>query len=80
MPKRGDPVSPPPRPGEWQLRFAESAAGSGWEQLCKQAPGPTRAAYEIMATHPSTSANPHRQHRLRGDLGRRTVAGKALDQ
>lgn len=26
MPKRGDRVAPPPAPGEWDLRFGDSAA------------------------------------------------------
>lgn len=80
MPKRGDRVAPPSAPGEWQLRFAETAAATGWEALCQQAPGPTRTAYDTLLLRPMTPTNPRRQHRLRGDLGSRLVGGQALEQ
>ena len=44
-PKRNDRVAPPPRPGEWEIRYATSEAANGWEDLCRQAPGNTRDAY-----------------------------------
>jgi hypothetical protein len=37
-PKRGDRAAPPPVPGEFELRFASSAAADGWEHLARQAP------------------------------------------
>ncbi len=73
-------MAPPSAPGEWQLRFAETAAAVGWEALCQQAPGPTRTAYDILLVRPHSPANPGRQHRLRGELGSRRIGGRALEQ
>jgi hypothetical protein len=80
MGKRGERVARPPRRGEWELRFGDSEAASGWEELCKQAPGPTGEAWDAMSRDPRDRTNPGRQHRLRGDLGARTVKGKILEQ
>ena len=80
MPKRGDRVAPPAAPEQWELRFGDGDAADGWEDLCKQAPGPTRAAYDAIARSPRDSTQPGRQHRLKGQLGTRQVAGKQLEQ
>lgn len=80
MAKRGDRAAPPPRPGEWELRFGDGAAADGWEELCCQAPGPTREAYDMLSRNPRDTSRPGRQHRLGGDLGSRVVAGELLDQ
>jgi hypothetical protein len=47
-PKRGDRVAPPARSGEYKLRFATNDAAKGWEELCCQAPGNTRAAFDTI--------------------------------
>ena len=52
MAKRGDRVAPPPKRGEWELRFFTAGSADGWENLCKQAPGPTREAWEIISREP----------------------------
>jgi len=80
MTKRGDRVPPPPRPGEWELRFATSDAASGWEDLCAQAVGPTRDAFDAITRNPRDPSRPGRQHRLKGSLGSRVVAGEELEQ
>jgi len=80
MPKRGERVAPPARRGEWELRFGESEAAAGWEELCRQAPGPVREAMGCSVTRTSRRNQPSRQHRLRSDLGTRTIKGKALEQ
>lgn len=36
MPKRGDRVAPPPGAGEWDLRYGDSRAVEGWEQLSRK--------------------------------------------
>jgi hypothetical protein len=80
MAKRGERVAPPPRRGEWELRFAEADAAAGWEELCRQAPGPLREAWDVLSRAPCDRTNPGRQHRLRSDLGTRTIRGKVLEQ
>jgi hypothetical protein len=78
--KRNDLVAPPPYKGQWELRFGEKDAADGWDELCKQAPGPTREAYDAISRNPRDRTNPHRQHRLRSALGTRTVRGAVLEQ
>lgn len=78
-PKRGGHVPPPAAHGEWTLRFADKRAADGWEDLCVQAPGATREAWEQLARAPRRPANPKRQHRLRGELSSKTVAGIDLE-
>jgi hypothetical protein len=80
MAKRGERVAPPPRRGEWELRFGESEAAAGWEELCRQAPGPLREAWDVLSRDPRDRTNPDRRHRLRSDLGIRNIKGKALEQ
>ena len=78
MPKRGDRVAPPPAPGEWDLRFGDSAAIDGWEQLVHQAPGPTLAAWKTLRADPRRRGE--RQHPLKGELGTRSIGGRTLEQ
>lgn len=67
-PKRGDPVPPPTVGDEWEMRFGTSEAVDGWRDLCKQAPGNTRRAWDQMRTNPSPHGFDPRQHRLKGEL------------
>jgi hypothetical protein len=79
--KRNDRVAPPARAGEWTLIFADNAAASGWEDLCKTAPGPTRDAWDHLSKNPrSREPNPNRVSQLKSDLGVREVKGKKLEQ
>jgi hypothetical protein len=39
-------VAPPPVAGGWDLVHLDKKCESGWNDLCQQAPGPTRAAYD----------------------------------
>jgi len=55
-PKRGDRAAPPPRPDEYDLRFANNDAAKGWDELCRQAAGNTRSAYEKIRTTPCPAA------------------------
>jgi hypothetical protein len=80
-PKRGERVAPPARVGEWTLIFAEKAAAHGWEDLCAQAPGPTRDAWDHLSKNPrDRTTNPGRIARLRGELGARVVQGQTFEQ
>ncbi|MEQ4300774.1 hypothetical protein ABNF97_05160 [Plantactinospora sp. B6F1] len=60
-PKRGDRAAPPPREDEFDVRFANSDAAKGWDELCRQAPGNVRTAFEAIRRaprpHPSTSGS-----------------------
>jgi hypothetical protein len=78
--KRGDRVSPPPKPGNWDVRFATSDAAKGWEDLCRAAQSATWEAWVVLSERPVTPANPARQHRLKYGLGRRVVNGQTLVQ
>lgn len=64
--KRGDRVAPPAEPGRWVLRFANSDAGKGWEELCRQAPGNAWKAWEAIRTGPRPFPPTERQHQLKG--------------
>lgn len=79
-PKRGDRAARPPRAQDWEIRFGDSSAANGWEDLCQRAPGPTGEAYDILSSSPRSNERPTRQHRLRGSLGTRVVAGEELEQ
>jgi hypothetical protein len=79
-PKRGDRAAPPPATGEYELRFATTAAAEGWEELCRQAPGGMRRAWEHIRADPRTRERPGRQHRLRGTLGTGEFKGRALER
>ena len=62
------------------LRFHDADAAGGWEELCKQAPGPTRDAWDALTRNPRDRSHPSRQSRLRYDLATRTIGGKELEQ
>jgi hypothetical protein len=69
----------PGMPNRWEPRFATSEAAKGWEELCRVVTAPT----EVWAVLAERSARPHdpgRQHRLRGRLAERRIAGRALQQ
>ena len=78
--KRGDRAAPPARPGGWEARFATSEAAKGWEELCRVARGNTREAWIVLSERPMRPENAARQHRLRGQLATREIAGRTLDQ
>lgn len=50
--KRGDRAAPPPRPGEYDLRFANNKSAKGWEELCRQVPENFRTAYDTIRADP----------------------------
>jgi hypothetical protein len=64
--KRGDRVAPPAEPGHWQLKFSSNEAAKGWDELCRQAPGNTRKAWEKIGAEPQPFPATDRQHRLKG--------------
>jgi hypothetical protein len=78
-PKRRDRVAPPPRPDEWDVRFGQTDAAKGWEELCRQAPGNTRDAFELMRSGPRPPQD-SRHQRLRGALAARALGGRELEQ
>jgi hypothetical protein len=79
-PKRGDRVAPPPGPKEWEVRFHTNDAAKGWEELCRQAPGNTLAAWTTMRRNPAPLAEAPRHHRLQGNLATGPARGRALDR
>jgi hypothetical protein len=78
--KRGDRAAPPARPGGYTLRFATSEAAKGWDDLCQQAPGNTRTAFETIEATPCPAPATSRHHQLKGQLATGTHAGKSLPQ
>lgn len=79
-PKRGDRVAPPPAATEYDLRFADTAAVKGWDELERQAGGNLRRAWEDIRADPRSRANPSRQHRLKGELGQGSWKGVACER
>ncbi|KJS62967.1 hypothetical protein [Streptomyces rubellomurinus] len=79
-PKRGDRAAPPPTGDEYDLRFANSEAAEGWEDLGRQAAGNLRRAFERIRVEPRTVASPDRQHRLKGALGTALFKGQQLER
>lgn len=77
-PKRKERVAPPAPPGGWSFRYQSQDAVEGWEELSKQAPGPTYEAWRSIASNPRARSD--RQHQLRGELGWREVEGMRMEQ
>lgn len=77
--KRGERVAPPPRADEWEVRYADGKAAKGWEELCRQVPGNTRDAFEVMRSNPRPKEDV-RHHRLRGSLKYRKFGSRELEQ
>jgi len=78
--KRGDRAAPPARPGQYAIRFATNDAAKGWEELCRQAPGNTRSAFEAIESDPSPSPPTSRHHQLKGQLATDGYGGRQLEQ
>jgi hypothetical protein len=72
-------VAAPPGPEEWEIRFHTTEAAKGWEELCRQAPGNTRAAWIAMRQSPAPRVESPRHHRLQYELATGTVKGRILD-
>ncbi|MGA8116406.1 MAG: hypothetical protein WCA46_22345 [Actinocatenispora sp.] len=79
-PKRHDRVAPPPASDEWTLRFDNTNAAHGWEQLCKQAGRNTRRAWEALSTTPRPNPSHERHHRLKAGLATAVHGGTVLEQ
>jgi hypothetical protein len=77
---RGDRVARPPVPPEWDLRFANKKAAEQWNKLCDVAAGNCAEMHARLTTDPRRRVNPDRHHRLKGELGSKPHAGKALEQ
>lgn len=75
MTKRGEEIE---RPRPWIVRAADRKAGTGWDNLVRQAPESADRAWVAMTSNPRHVD--HRQHRLKGSLGLATVAGQKLEQ
>jgi mRNA-degrading endonuclease RelE of RelBE toxin-antitoxin system len=75
-PKRGDRAAPPPVGAEYDIRFANSAAASGWEELARHAATNLRRAYDAIRSNPRSTTVPERHHRLKGSLASGTWKGR----
>jgi hypothetical protein len=78
-PKRGERAAPPPGPDEWDVRFHTSDAAKGWEELCRQVPGNTNAAWQTMRTAPTPRVATARHTKLKYDLATASVRGRVCD-
>ncbi len=58
--------------------FATGDAADGWEQLGRQAPGPTKDCWQQLRNDPLRRDK--RQHPLRDKLGQRIVGERELEQ
>lgn len=54
-PRRGDRVTVPPPPSQWDVRFATGDAATGWEELCRHALANTRRCLEILQAQPRST-------------------------
>ncbi len=79
-PKRGERAAPPPRPDEYDLRFANNEAAKGWEELCRQAPGNTRTAFDTIRSAPCPMLSNERHHRLKHALAWGVHNGQTWEQ
>lgn len=79
-PKRGDDVAPPPLPGEYRVRFDTNDAAKGWDDLCRQAPGNTYAAWVLMRTDPCPAVQTPRHAQLKHKLAAVERKGEVLPQ
>jgi hypothetical protein len=78
-PKRGDRAAPPPGPDDWDVRFPDNDCAKGWEELCRQAPGNTLAAWMMMRHSPTPPTSSPRHQRLKYHLATGLVKGRVLD-
>lgn len=79
-PKRGDRAAPPPVGTEFDLRFANSAAADGWEQLARHAASNLRRAHDAIRANPRGTVAPERHHRLKGSLATGSWKGQRLER
>ncbi len=63
---------------EWDVRFGDAAAVTGWDRLSSQAPAATRIVWLALRSEPRARSD--RQHPLKGDLGTRSLGGRILAQ
>jgi hypothetical protein len=78
-PKRLDRVAPPPLGDEWDVKFGETEAAKGWDDLCTHAGPRTRAAFELMRVNPRPPRD-EEHYQLRGVLATRIWRGQTLEQ
>jgi hypothetical protein len=78
-PKRGDRAAAP-RPGEYDLRLANSESAKGWDHLCRQVPASTRTAYDAIRANPCPVPETPRHHRLKSALAWGTHNSRVLEQ
>jgi len=71
-------VAPPAAEGEWEILYGNNDAAKGWEDLCRTAPGNTRAAWQDMRTRPRM--RDHRHGPLRGKLAVGQLGGRQMDR
>lgn len=71
--KRGDRVAPPAGPGQWEIKFDNTPAAKGWDELCRQAPGNTAKAWDAIRVEPRPFPETTRHQRLKHKLA--TVDG-----
>lgn len=79
-PRRGDRAAPPPVGTEYDIRFANTGAAQGWDDLSRQAAGNLRRAYGRIRAAPRARDDPDRQHRLKGSLGSGVFTGQSLER
>jgi hypothetical protein len=77
VPGRGESLPPP---SAWEVRAADRRSADGWAQLTRQASGNLRRAWFAITEDPRSTANPARQHRLKGQLATIRVKGAELEQ
>jgi hypothetical protein len=59
------------------VRFQTTDAAKGWDELGRQAPGNTNAAWQMMRASPAPRVETTRHHPLRGKMATGSVRGRA---
>ena len=80
MSKRKSDAIRPPKEGEWRIRHATTDAAKGWDELCRQQPGPIATLYDKLTADPRAVDNRDKQGRLKGALGEATIDSEPFEQ
>jgi hypothetical protein len=72
-------VAPPAGRDDWEIRFLDTKAANGWEELRRRAPGNTATAWNLLRRNPAPIVPSPRHHRLRHNLATGNVKGPALE-
>lgn len=80
MSKRKSDAVRPPKAHEWRIRHHSTEAAKGWDNLCKQQPGPLATLFDKLTADPRAAENRDKQGRLKGQLSEVPIDGNDMEQ